>query len=49
MPKGTRVYKCVQEVKKKSPKVNAYAVCQKSTGQSYKTGKPLNNKRKGRK
>lgn len=43
MPKGTKVHRCVQKVKnrKGGKKVNAYAVCQKSTGQSYKTGKRL--------
>ena len=40
MPKGTRVHKCVERLKGK-PGVNAYAVCQASTGQSYATGKPL--------
>ena len=41
MPKGTRVHRCVDEVKRKGSSVNPYAVCQKSTGQSFKTGKPL--------
>lgn len=47
MPKGTRVRRCVQKVKSKrkssyeGEKVNAYAACQKSTGQNYRTGKPL--------
>jgi hypothetical protein len=41
MPKGTRVSNCVEGVKRKGSAVNPYAVCQKSTGQSYKTGKPL--------
>jgi hypothetical protein len=49
MPKGTKVHKCVERVKarnkKGGKKVNPYAVCQKSTGQSYQTGKRL----KGRK
>lgn len=51
MPKGTRVAKCVDEVKKKSPGVNPYAVCQSSTHQSYasgrsttKAGKPVGGK-----
>lgn len=39
MPKGTRVHRCVKKVKRKGGKVNPYAVCQKSTKQSYKTGK----------
>ena len=41
MPKGTRVERCVQHVKAKGGGVNPYAVCQKATGQSYATGKPL--------
>lgn len=41
MPKGTRVARCVEDVKKKGGKVNPYAVCQASTGQSYRTGKSL--------
>lgn len=40
MPKGTRVHRCTEKLKDK-PGINEYAVCQKSTGQSYKTGKPL--------
>jgi hypothetical protein len=39
-PKGTRVHRCVEKVKRKGGG-NAYAICQKSTGQSYKTGKKL--------
>jgi len=39
-PEGTRVHRCVQKLKGKKG-VNAYAVCQKSTGQSYATGKKL--------
>lgn len=37
-PGGTRVHRCVQEFKGKG---NKYAICQASTGQSYKTGKKL--------
>ena len=47
MPKGTRVHRCVTKVKRKGGAKNPYAVCQKATGQSYKTGKRL--KAKGRK
>ena len=47
MPKGTRVHRCVEKVKAKGG-VNPYAVCQESTGQSYKTGKPLKKKKKAR-
>lgn len=45
MPKGTRVHRCVQKVKRKGGKVNPYAACQARTGQSYKTGKKLPKKR----
>lgn len=49
MPKGTKVHRCVQKVKAKGGEgVNPYAVCQNSTGQSYKTGKMLNRKGKGK-
>lgn len=41
MPKGTKVHRCVTKVKRKGGKVNPWAVCQASTGQSYKTGKKL--------
>jgi len=44
MPKGTRVHRCVQKVKRSGSAVNPYAVCQKSTGQSYRTGKRLKRK-----
>lgn len=43
MPRGTKVHRCVQKVKAKGGKANPYAVCQASTGQSYKTGKPLSH------
>lgn len=45
MPKGTRVHRCVQKVKRQGGAKNPYAACQKATGQSYKTGKAL---RKGK-
>jgi hypothetical protein len=45
MPKGTKVAKCVEKVKKSGKGVNPYAVCQASTGQSYATGKPIPHKR----
>ncbi len=48
MPKGTRVHKCVDEVKKKGG-VNPYAVCQASTKQSFKTGKKLKKSPKRKK
>jgi hypothetical protein len=46
MPKGTKVHRCVEHVKKQVSGVNPYAVCQKSTGQSYATGKPLKKEKK---
>jgi 2-keto-4-pentenoate hydratase len=45
MPKGTKVARCVEKVKGKKG-VNAYAVCQASTGQSYATGKMLKGRKK---
>lgn len=39
MPKNSKVGKCVREVSKNKDKVAAIKICQKSTGQSYKTGK----------
>ena len=48
MPKGTKVARCVAQVKKEFPKKSGapYAICQKSTGQSYATGKKLNNSKR---
>ena len=48
MPAGTRVHRCVRKVKAKGKARNPYAVCQKATGQSYKTGKKLTKRRKKR-
>ena len=45
MPKNTKVARCVEKVKKTKGPL-AYAICQKSTGQSYATGKKL---KKGKK
>ncbi len=39
MPKGTRVHKCVDKVKGSKGLKSAIRICQKSTKQSYKTGK----------
>ena len=49
MPKGTRVARCVEKVKKRGGGVNPYAVCQAATKQSYATGKSLPSKKKGKK
>jgi hypothetical protein len=47
MPEGTKVARCVKNVKAKGKAaVNPYAVCQASTGQSYATGKKLPKKGK---
>lgn len=39
MPKGTKVERCYQKLKKSKGKGSAAAICQKSTGLSLKTGK----------
>ena len=44
MPKGTKVDSCYQQLKEKMGKGSAAAICQKSTGQSLKTGKPPKKK-----
>ena len=36
-PKNTRVFRCVQKVKKKQEIGAAIAICQSSTKQSYRT------------
>ena len=41
MPKGTKVHRCYEKLKGKKGKGSAAAICQKSTGQSLKTGKPI--------
>lgn len=46
MPKGTKVDRCFQKTKRKMGAGKAAATCQKSTGQSLKTGKPPKRKRK---
>ena len=43
-PKNTRVFRCVQKVKKKQELGAAIAICQSSTKQSYRTGKTLKKK-----
>jgi len=47
MPTGTKVDRCYQKLKASKGKASAAAICQKSTGQSLKTGKPPKKKRKG--
>ena len=46
MPKNTRVYSCVQKKKGVYGYGSAIAICQKSTKQSYQTGKPLKSAKK---
>jgi len=41
MPKGTKVHRCVDKIKRSGKGVNPYAVCQASTKQSFATGKKL--------
>jgi len=46
MPKNSKVGRCVTKVKKTKPIGSAIAICQKSTGLSYATGKPPKKKTK---
>ena len=41
MPKGTRVSRCVERLKRSGKDVNPYAICQASTKQSYATGEDI--------
>lgn len=45
MPKGTAVERCYTKLKAKKGKESAARICQHSTGQSLKTGKPTKKKR----
>ena len=45
MPKGTKVDKCFQKVRQQKGDSSAAAICQKQTGQSLKTGKPIKKKK----
>ena len=49
MPQNTRVYRCVQRLKRKYGYAGAIAICQAATKQSYMTGRSLRKKRKRRK
>ncbi len=40
MPKGTKVHRCYEKLKGKKGVKSAVRICQASTGQSLKTGKP---------
>lgn len=47
MPKDSKVGRCVTKLEKRGrSKGSAIAICQSSTGQSYKTGKATKRKRK---
>lgn len=48
MPKGTKVERCYEKVKKTKGKSAAAAICQKSTKMSLKTGKKLPSNKKGK-
>lgn len=48
MPKNTKVYRCVQKIKQPKNKGARIAICQKSTKQSYRTGKKIASKNKKR-
>jgi hypothetical protein len=48
MPAGTKVHRCKTKLVKGGKSVgSAIAICQKSTGQSYATGKKLKEKKRG--
>lgn len=50
MPKGTKVYRCVQKlIKQGRDKATAIKICQESTGQSYKTGKSSQDSKSSKK
>lgn len=47
MPKGTKVERCYQDVRKKgASKGKAARVCQAATGQALATGKPPKGRKK---
>ena len=47
MPKGTRVHRCVEKMKRSGSSANPYAVCQAKTGQNFHTGRPLGKNEPG--
>lgn len=49
MPKNSKVGRCVRKLTPKKGKVSAIRICQKATGQSYKTGKKAKSKTKKKK
>ncbi len=46
MPTGTRVHRCVNRVKKEHGLSSAIGICQKSTKQSYRTGRTLRKRKR---
>lgn len=49
MPKNSKVGMCVRKVQRSGKsKVSAIRICQKSTGQSYNTGKKIKKKKKSK-
>ena len=46
MPKNSKVGRCVTKVQRKGrSKVSAIRICQKQTGQSYKTGRKSSSRK----
>ena len=49
MPKNTRVHRCVEKLRRKYGYPGAIGICQRSTKQSYMTGRSLKKRhRKGK-
>ena len=48
MPKGTRVHRCVEKLTDRYGYGGAIAICQRSTRQSYMTGKRMTRRKKRR-
>lgn len=46
MPQNTRVYRCVQKLRKKYGYSGAIGICQKATKQSYMTGRSLRKRKR---
>lgn len=46
MPQNTRVYRCVQKLRKKHGYSGAIGICQKATKQSYMTGRSLRKRKR---
>ena len=49
MPRNTKVYRCVNKLKRKHKYGIAIAICQKSTKQNYMSGKRIGKETKRRK